>query len=167
MINNSIIGETSEAGPIANSSSLRPENGGAKKKVIAKVMLTSLVDAFSILVIYLLVSFSNSGEMITLSEDMVLPTAAEAAVLKRSTIIRLEKDGKLFIEDEEVDSKNIVARLIQLKKSLQEKSLTGEKDEALILQADETMKYKDINRIIHASSQSGFSEIKFAVISAN
>ena len=58
MIKDAIIENTAFHSPIGAASCIKPEAGFWKKRLVATVILTSLVDAFSILVIYLLVSFS-------------------------------------------------------------------------------------------------------------
>jgi len=164
MVNQSIIGETALRCPVAAASTLSPKSQNSKKTLVVGVMLTSLVDAFSILVIYLLVSFSNSGEVLYLSKDMELPVAAKSEVLKRTTVVKLES-GKLYIEDKEVDPKSLLAALMDTHKDLKAQHKGPEEfNPALTVQADRRVSYKELNPIVHASAQSGFSEVRFAVL---
>ena len=164
MVNRSIIEETTLRSPVAEASTLSPKSTGSKKSIVVTVMLTSLVDAFSILVIYLLISFSNSGEVLSLSKDTELPPASESEILKRTTLVKLES-GKLYIEDKEVEPKALVAALIDIRKELKAHHKGDEEFvPALTVQADRRVLYKELNQIVHASAQSGFSEVKFAVL---
>ncbi len=162
-MNNNILNQNPTLSPLDQASQLSPKGGEKKKMLETTVMLTPLVDAFSILVIYLLVSFSSSGEIITISKDMKLPEAAKAQELERSTIVRLEVD-KIFIENEEIAQKDLVSKFIEIKKQLSERRIGDEQEPSLILQADKKTKYEAINQIVLAGSQTGFSEIKFAVL---
>ena len=161
MLNDSLIKTTAQHSPLSSVSHLNPEQGAGKKELVAAVILTSLVDAFSILVIYLLVNFSNSGEILYISKDMELPTASKSEVLKRTTLVKLEK-GKIYLEEKEVTVRELVRDLIDIRKKLAQ---SGQEEElALTVQADRRDKYKHLNQIVHASSQAGFSDIKFAVL---
>lgn len=162
----SILEQTSFSSPLANSSTLDPKAGGSKKNLAQTLMLTSLVDAFSILVVYLLMSYSSSGEIMYISKDMVLPMATQSDILNRQIIIKFE-DGKYFIEDEEVPKNALFARLLKMKTEFKEKYPELDSENKIIIQADKSEKFIDLNLIIHASAQAGFEEIKFAVISAN
>ena len=135
--------------------------GALEIKLVAAVILTSLIDAFSILVIYLLVNFSNSGEILYISKDMELPSATEAKALQRTTLIKIEGNN-WFVEDKSVQPNQLVEALVNIRKELV-KSGTGE-GAALTIQADRRIKYKVLNRVVLAGSHAGFGEIKFAVI---
>ena len=161
MLKESVIAETAKASPLKEASTLNPEGGKRKGGLLAIVMLTSLVDAFSILVIYLLVSSSNSGEMLYISKDMQLPDAVQTNVLERNTLIKIEK-GKYFIENQEIKKDSLVSSLIEIRKNLEK---TGDKTkEAITIQADKRASYDLLNSVILASSHAGFSDIKFAVL---
>ena len=161
-----IIKQTNLFSPLRASSALNPKGQRFKRNLSQTLMLTSLVDAFSILVIYLLISYSSSGEIMYISKDMKLPSAFEAEVLSRQIIIKFEK-GKYFIENEEVRKKDLFARLLKMKTEFKEKYPELDGENKIIIQADKGEKFLDLNTIIHASAQAGFEEIKFAVISAS
>lgn len=164
MLGDGIINQTALGSPILSTSTLNPQGGLRKKNLMAAVILTSLIDAFSILVIYLLVNFSNSGEILYISQGMELPQAKTSVALKRTTLVKLE-NGKLFLEDKELNRSSLVGALIDIRKKLTESALTKEDQEyALTVQADKHVKYKFLNDIVQAGSQAGFSEIKFAVL---
>ena len=141
---------------------------GSKKKgksLYAPLMLTSLVDAFSILVIYLLVNFSTSGEMLFLSKDMELPSAKQGVELERFPVVKIEK-GKIYVEEEEISPRNLMRRLLSLKRKYKSESVEeGKKVETLIIQADKDAEYRLLNPIVLAGAQSGFSDVRFAVLS--
>ena len=161
MIKDGILHETSMQSPLAESSVIDPRHRGGKSKLAAAIILTSLIDAFSILVIYLLVNFSNSGEILYISKDMELPSALEAEALQRTTLIKIENE-KWFIEDKPIRQDQLVEALVDIRKELSKSGL-GE-SAALTIQADRRLKYKVLNRAVLAGNHAGFGEIKFAVI---
>jgi len=161
MVKNGIINDTTISRPLAHASLINPEGNKRKKHLVATVILTSLIDAFSILVIYLLVNFSNSGEILYMSKDMQLPAAAQSEQLHRSTLVKIEK-GQLYIEEKPITSGQLVNQLVAIKKKLVDEN--SEDKNSLTVQADKRVKYKMLNEIVLAGSHAGFSEIRFAVL---
>lgn len=135
----------------------------AKRNLAETVMLTSLVDAFSILVVYLLFNFSSTGELLYTSEGMELPSAVKAIELKRNVVVKVEKD-KLFIEDEEISPNGLVKRLIDVKKNWAKYYPDTEFSGAMTIQADRRQSYDLLSHVIQAGGHAGYSDINFAVI---
>lgn len=159
----SILEQTSFSSSIDGTSTLNPKGGRKNKNLVQGVMLTSLVDAFSILVVYLLMSYSSSGEILYISKDMVLPPATQSEDLNRQIIIKYEQ-GKYFVENEEVSKNDLFPKLLKMKTEFKEKYPELDSENKIIIQADKNEKFIDLNLIIHAGAQAGFEEIKFAVI---
>ena len=136
-----------------------------KKKVGATLMLTSLIDAFSILVVYLLMFFSNTGAMTYVNSEIELPKASTLERLDRYSIIQIKKEG-YFIEEKRIEEANLLPFLVDLKKSLVQNIHTNDtsQSETITIQADKKIKYSQLSSIIQACSHAGFSEIKFAVL---
>jgi len=148
---------------LARTSILHPEGGREKKSIFSDLLLTALIDAFSILVIFLLMSFSSSGELLTLGKDMQLPKAALGLQLERNPVVKLE-NNKIFLEENEVSADGLVAGLLELRKQFQA-SHNGEEFPGIItIQADRRVKYEQMNAIVLATGNAGFSEIKFAIL---
>jgi biopolymer transport protein ExbD len=112
----SVIQQTAMSSPIEAASHISPNEGKNRKSLVAGLMITSLVDAFSILVIFLLASFSKSGEVLSLSKNMELPPASLSDELKKTTLIKLDS-GKIFVEDKEVTIKSLIKILIGYSKA--------------------------------------------------
>ena len=160
--------------------------GRAQKTLVAALMLTSLVDAFSILVIYLLMSFSTTGQILYVDKDIELPLASQTSFLEHSTVVKVHNGGDYFIENEKVSSSELVEKLIAARDARankangitnkahkngshsSQKPSNGETPHAIraiIIQADKKVKYRFLNNVILAASHAGFEEIRFAVLS--
>ena len=138
-----------------------------RKRAVATLVLTSLIDAFSILVVYLLMFFSSTGEMTYVSSDIELPKAVSIERLDRYSILQVKKEG-YFVEDRKLTRENLVPYLVDLKKKLNRSPLQEEETdqkETITIQADKTVKYDRLSAVIQACSHAGFSNIKFAVLS--
>src|SRR5438477_7639679 len=67
-----------------------------KKSSYASLMLTSLVDVMSIVVIFLLMNFAANGEVLYMSKDIKLPDAYHGAMLERAPVISVSADAVTF-----------------------------------------------------------------------
>ncbi|MFN7453650.1 MAG: ExbD/TolR family protein [Pseudobdellovibrionaceae bacterium] len=163
MLRTSILKQTAMISSLGESSILNPQGEAKKRNVIADLLLTALIDAFSILVIFLLMSFSSTGELLFMGKNMELPKAAQGIVLERSAVVKVDQ-GKIFVEDQEVSPEQLTGALLDLRKKFQETRPGEEFPAQITVQADRRVKYELLNSIVLASSQAGISDIKFAII---
>jgi biopolymer transport protein ExbD len=163
MINQGILRNSAFHSIIGEFSILAPETKRMKRVVNADLLLTALIDAFSILVIFLLMSFSSSGEIIVMGKGMELPKAVQGELIERTPIVKIE-EGKIFLDDKEVATENLTAALLDVRKTFLDTHPGEEFPAVLTVQGDRRLKYETLNGIVLASSQAGFSDIKFAVI---
>src|SRR3954470_14891988 len=95
-----------------------------KKVGYASLMLTSLVDMFTIIVIFLLMNFSANGEVLYMSKDIKLPDAFHGASLERAPVISVSADavtydGKMLLQTADLE-KGDVLNVPELEDSLRE-----------------------------------------------
>lgn len=160
----SIIENTNIDSPLERSSTIKPKGFKSIREVATPIMLTPLIDAFSMLLVYLLLSYGNSGEFMLVSKDMVLPTIDLAEHLERQIIVKYE-NGVYYVEDLEVTKDTLFPTLLKMRQDFKDKYPEIDSQNKIIIQADKGEKFLDLNFIIHASAQAGFEEIKFAVLS--
>jgi biopolymer transport protein ExbD len=67
--------------------------GHGKKSVYAELNITSMVDMLMILTVFLLQTFSASGELLTVSKNIVLPEAQNWKDLEQAPIVAVSKDS--------------------------------------------------------------------------
>lgn len=158
----SILKQTAMAGNLNSVSVLNPKGHSRKKDVSADLLLTALIDAFSILVIFLLMSFSSSGEILLIGKDMELPKAALTEILEQNTLIKVE-EGQIYLHEEAVSLNQLLEKLIAIRKELAA-SITDDAAAALTVQADRRIKYEFLSQIVQTASHAGFGDIHFAVL---
>ncbi len=151
-LSQSALGSTLE-----EKSMLRTKGGRGRKSSVAGLMLTSLVDAFSILVIFLILSHSANNEVVNVG-NIELPQATESQLIQEGVVVRLE-GGKFLVEDKEIAKGALIAHLKSLNSSVD-----VAKREGIVIVADQEMDYEDLSPVILAGSQAGFTKFKFAVI---
>jgi len=149
--------DTSLGSRLAGTSMMRPKGSARRRSMVASLMLTSLVDAFSILVIFLIMNHATNAENLNTGK-VALPQANESEFIQNGVVVRVE-GGQFLVEDKPVAVSQLHATLKQL-------NATGDagKREGLIIVADRAMDYADLNPVILAGSQAGFTKFKFAVI---
>lgn len=145
---------------LGHSSLLKPKGTSVKKNLIATVLLTSLVDAFSILVIYLIFNTAQTNHLIKMSKKIKLPQATQALMKTEKSVVIKVEGNRYFIDGKQYKYTQIFTQLKKLKTESNKKK----EDLSLIIQADRKSRFDQINPIIVSSSSSGFEKIKFAVV---
>lgn len=144
---------------LQGTSMIRPNGNRGGRMLTAGLMLTSLVDAFSILVIFLIMNHSTSQDVVNLGDKIQLPTASDSQFIQEGIVVRVE-DGRFMIEEKPVALPQLAATL----KRLNDGTIETAKREGLIIVADRNLDYADLSPVILAGSNAGFTKFKFAVI---
>ncbi|WP_413287516.1 ExbD/TolR family protein [Bdellovibrio sp. HCB337] len=163
LASHSVLQETALHSALGAQSLLNPKYGKWKRTIVADLLLTALIDAFSILVIFLLMSFSSAGDILLVGKGQELPKASLATTLERNPVVKLE-EGKIYLENQEVTQDNLVGALLGLRKQFTESHPGEEYPGILMIQGDRRLKYEQLNQIVLAASHAGFSDIRFAVL---
>lgn len=155
----SILQNQSIHSPLMSASQLRPQKVGRKKSIAMTLVLTSLVDAFCMLVIYLMFNISPGGQTPTL-KSMNIPTVSHSDIFSGGIVIRFES-GRYYLNDEEVAKEQLAVRLSAFKRDPSAPMTEGPQ---IVIQADRESAFSSFNPIILAGAQNGFTTFKFAVI---
>ncbi len=162
MLNTGVLHTSACESIIGSLSVINPESERHSRNIVADLLLTALIDAFSILVIFLLMSFSSTGEVLFLGKTE-LPKSAQSLVLERFPVVRVE-EGKLYLEDKEIAGDQLTGSLLDLRKQYAEGHPGEEYPGILTVQADRRTKFELLNSIVVAAGQAGFSDLKFATV---
>lgn len=138
--------------------------------------LTPLIDLMSILVIYLLMNFSATGEIFFINKDqVVLPNALHARPLESLALISILKDRVVFeaqqaggktiqFEESDLELPQLRARLQQLKVLEQQihpdKPFKGMAN----IQADQDLPLEMVKRTMTVLISEGWTGINFATM---
>lgn len=139
----------------------------------ATMMLTSLMDIFIVLVLYLLV---NQGIGIDLDppENVVLPDSSVDSMPRQSIVIALsERDVRIqgepviamgdVVASDELEIPSIRQAIERIKASAEQRNdQAGLHTEVTIL-ADQGVPFKVLKKVMLSSSNAGFGKISFAV----
>lgn len=152
---------------------LKHRKNRTRRILVAGLMLTSMVDMFSLLVIFLLQSFSNSPEVMALSKGITLPVAVSAAAPIDAPLLTLTSDNFVLIDQKPVgtskevidDPSRLLKPLGELQKQWKTSHATAEFKGELHLQADRGLSSVLVSRIINIVNAQGYSSVHLAVVS--
>ncbi len=162
---------------------------GGKKNMSAPLNLTAMVDMFTVIVIFLLQSFSASGEIMFIQKGIKLPTATQAQPLEeRGPVVTLfcgdkadpnapcdnvvliegEKLAKLDeLDDAEPGIPNLADRLKKIREN--EERLVGRDptkpfEQHAIVQSDKRIDFKLVRKTIFSVNEAGWTHLNFAAM---
>lgn len=147
------------------------------------LMLTSLLDMFTIILIFLIVSFEAESYEFRLNPDLVLPESSARAELKPAVNVAITDQG-VFIGDRKVGTlqgdgtlasiqDGQLPKLVELLKEEHSKRFgedaivppTGDDAEpVVVLQADKALKYKTLYVILRSAASAGFFKYRMAIL---
>ena len=148
---------------------------GGKKSIASDLLLTPLIDMFVILVVFLIMNFSATGELVQFSKDIRLPKAETVSELDRAPIIQISAntvaiEGVKVGESEEI-LKDPDLRIPGLTDKLQEMRKVDEmmhpgmpfKGE-IIVNCDREIDFKLVRKVMFACSDAGYTKFNYAVL---
>ncbi len=155
---------------------------GGKKSPNADLNLTSMIDFLTVVVIFLLMSFAASGEIATIQSGLQLPDAANTRTLERAPIIAVTRDvitldvGGSGRRIADVPSlmresgaagdwriENLVQDLETLKRNWSMIHPREPFPAAVVLQADKSIDFRVLKKIMYSCAQAGYANISFLV----
>lgn len=146
----------------------------SKGHLAGELPLTAMIDMFSILVIYLLMNFSATGDPFFMGKPgIVLPTSSKAVEMETAPLLSFSKGtfyldaltpdgGQLKIEDESQNLQTIIQSLQKLQLQIKQKN-PKEFNGRLNIQADENTPLLYIKRGMAAGTSAGWTSINFVV----
>ncbi|MEQ1724210.1 MAG: biopolymer transporter ExbD [Pseudobdellovibrio sp.] len=155
----------------------KKRNYHGKKSAVPELPLVSLIDMFTILVIFLLMNFSTDGESYFVPKAVKLPLATNGKPLQSAPLLSLSANEVIFevqkvpgIEGMTItadiggDLNQIVSNLTSLKQTITQNLKAGETFKGQInIQADENLKLELVKKVMKICVQNGWGSINFAV----
>lgn len=154
-----------------------------KKSGFVELNLTAMVDMFTVIVIFLLQSFSGEGE-VTIHKNLTLPESVQAAGLsERGPVVVVMRgevllDGEVIASLEEEEDQPGIPALTEKLVAIREANDEIEKELRLIdptrpvkpfeghliVQADHKTDFKLVRRAIYSANEAGWIHLQFAVM---
>lgn len=152
----------------------RGKKRGGKRGMVSGLMLTPMVDMFSLLVIFLLQCFSTSPEMLTINKDVVLPSASTSKEMKDAPVLAISGEG-VFLDAESVgsiehvlqDPTSLMKRLSDLRKRWVKSNPSADFPGEITLQAHKDIPSTTISMIMGMLPSQHYGSIQLAVVAGS
>ena len=148
------------------------------------INVTALVDMMTVLVIFLVMQFNASGEMLFVSKDLSMPNADHGEAVTRVPILSLSSRGSLYFEgaiivdqlQRETKPANwmiqeLETQLIENRKRfealgverLNKMAAAEDPTSTVNIQVDRGVDYGLLKRVLHTCEHAGYGRIRLAV----
>lgn len=137
--------------------------------------LTPMIDMFVVLVIFLLMTFSTSGEILFIQKDIELPSATMSDELSQAPVVIIGaglvsiegfRVGRIddIAEDENFEIADLSERLNNLKKNFQQLHPNEQFPGKIIIQGDKEVNFRVLKKVMFTCTSVGYTNINFAVL---
>ena len=149
-----------------------------KKFIPPKLMITSMMDMFTIILIFLLFQFSEKPETIHLMEEIELPTST--AKMEHTETIKLVltldglhldemmiarvKNGEVIGLDPQRPKASVLYQRLTAHFSNQAVNVDDKLQNHILLLCDRRHSFKTINSIVKTAAMAGYPNFQFAVL---
>ncbi len=149
-------------------------NVRGKKKV--EVQLTSMIDMFTILVVFLLQSFSADGQIVTLSDALTLPKSSTQTPINlrleiqvTNSVIVVDGDPIVGVDANLLSTGNSIPTLVtrledHMEYSRRLRGTLAEEDTDINIQGDVAVPAILLQRVMSSCSEAGFATQNLEVI---
>lgn len=149
--------------------------GAGKKNVNASLNLVSFIDFLVTMVVFLLTSFSASGELLSVQANIQMPSAVNVTTLEPSPIIAISPevitlDGRRIVDTPSLAANAQLERIDQLVQDLEtqrrnwgilhpRQPFPG----SVIIQSHREIDFRVIKKVMFSAAQAGYANLSFAV----
>jgi biopolymer transport protein ExbD len=155
---------------------------GGRKTGDMNLNVVPMVDMMMVLVIFLVMNFNATGEMLFLSKDIKMPTAENGDTVTRVPIVSISNKNQLYFEGviltdlNNIDPNDPNWRIAELEEKLvdnrQRAEAIGKREwgspeedptTTVNVQSDKDTDFKLLKRVLYTCEQAGYGRIRLAV----
>ena len=149
--------------------------GHGRKTTNTEIPLIPFIDFLIVLVVFLLISFSASGELLAQKPNLTMPKAGNVVNLDIAPVIAIDPvvvtlDGRRMADTATLAADPKVERIEQMIQDLEtlkrnwsilhpQEPFPGQ----VVMQADVSIDFRVIKKIMFSASQAGYANVSFAV----
>ncbi len=150
--------------------------GKGKGTSIADLNVTPMVDMLTMLVIFLLMTFSATGEILFVTKDIVLPPAYHASTLERAPVVAISKvnigfEGQFIMNAADVNESAYpdwkltpLFNLLEAEREAWNAAHAGENFKGdIIIQCDNEVPFSSIKMVISTCAKAKYVNMNFAI----
>jgi biopolymer transport protein ExbD len=151
--------------------------GGGRKALYENLNLVAYIDMMTMLVIFLLMSFSATGEILFVQKNIVLPEAQNWTELERAPVIAISADVVTLNGAQVATMEQVLAEsstgdykitelhdtLVTLKNNYKLLHPTEEFNGIAIINSDKNVEFKALRKVMFSAQVAGYNNVNFAV----
>jgi biopolymer transport protein ExbD len=150
-------------------------SGHGRKNTNTEIPLIPFIDFLIVLVVFLLISFSASGELLAQKPNLQMPKAENVINIETAPVVAIDTvvvtlDGRRMADTATLAADPKVERIEPLVQDLEtlkrnwsilhpQEPFPGQ----IIMQADVSVDFRVIKKIMFSASQAGYANVSFAV----
>ncbi|MGD8757597.1 MAG: biopolymer transporter ExbD [Deltaproteobacteria bacterium] len=151
----------------------------SKHFVPPKLQITSMMDMFTIILIFLLFSFSNKPETMSLQKDLKLPEStadldyneninlvlSQTSLELGGKVIGSVKDGRIIgLDPQNLKNSKLYERLRSTREGSDDLSGDDTTKPHILFLCDKRLPFKTINSVVKAAAMAGYPNFQFGVL---
>jgi biopolymer transport protein ExbD len=153
---------------------LRSRTRGAGKKLT--LQLTSLLDMFTIILVFLMVSFQADDQDFVLHAGLELPGSSakspfkpgvNVAITERWVVVEgqqvYELDGEGAADEAGYEAGKVEEIAAAVKETWDNRTKEGDEENVVTIQADKGLPYKTLNLVMRSAAHAGFFRFRLVV----
>jgi biopolymer transport protein ExbD len=153
--------------------SIRTRGKRQKKEKVSELDITSLLDVLVILLVFLLKSYSATGELAKIPKGVTLPKSDSQTLNNPGVIVQASK-SQIWVDDKEIEGQNINQKITNLYNILESKKQTVQNIQKSAKNAvkftgkvnlvlDKDIKYNYLRSILKVAADAGYQTYQFIV----
>ncbi len=148
----------------------------SSRKRIAQLNITSLIDIFTILLVFLLKNYSVEGDIVSISPNLELPSAAVDKKPNRDFLVTISKDYITVEQEHIVDIGNLPELELSIPELKQELVSHRNKVEEIqktnsrvtftgkvLLQGDKDTQFRILKQVMYTCGEAGYKNISLVL----
>ena len=140
-----------------------------------KLQLTSLIDMFTIILVFLLMSFSSEDYDFVLQEGMQLPRSTSQGTFRPAVnvivspdFVRVEENVVARLENGQVSDEWVSAGRIEgvvraVRRARELRAQRQGEEEIVVIQAERTLPYRTVYLVMRSCSIAGYTRYRIAI----
>jgi biopolymer transport protein ExbD len=144
---------------------------GHSEEPTFRPQLTSLVDVMTILLVFLIKNFSVEGNLITPSQDLILPVSSSEKEAQIRSSIEITKnviisEGHTIITIEELmrTDSMLITPVFDWMKAVRSRNQDSRTASSLLIQCDREVEFAVLKKVMFSCSKAGFTDFSVLVI---
>ncbi len=145
--------------------------------------ITSMMDMFTIVLVFLIKQVDSEGNLLTSADNLVLPLSTSLKTPKEVNLSVVVDAEHVLIDNEKIEETEVVTKqdsllvgkmvpVLEEKREIEKKAALAKGEDAeeagsIIVQLDKNMAYDVMYKVMATCGWSGYTNISFAVIMIN